>query len=142
MLGGNKPIYHIKRHIEKLDNAPFNDMSQIIYINGAYKAKEGEEKTSLMKLIEDFHCAEADDMNSKVLADRMEQIKNSEEEMNNMCKEVERYANKKIEEVTFKNRYESVKNLMNNLKMSAEQALVALSLKPSDLGKYASMLQG
>lgn len=49
-------------------------------------------------------------------------------------------AKKAAEDAACKERYENIKKLMINLKMSAEQALTALGLKSTDLGRYASML--
>lgn len=86
------PIYHIDRCIRELNYRSYGDESQIIYVNGAYSVKDGEAMTALTSLIEDFHCVDPDDMSSQVLAARMRQIKNSEEEMSNMCRAMEEYA--------------------------------------------------
>lgn len=121
VLGGDKPIYHIERCIRELENKSFGDKTQIIYINGAYKVKSGEVKTALINLIEDFHCVNADDMNSALLANRMKQIKSSEKEMGDMCKEVEKYAEKYAEkkasqaktEGKIEGKIEEIKRLIN-----------------------------
>lgn len=105
--------------------APYGDKSQIIYVNGAYKVKACEDKTALMALIEDFHCANADDMNSKILADRMKQIKGSKEEMSNMCKEVEKFAEKKAREAAREaTENEATRNILKLLKKNKTVAEV------------------
>lgn len=93
VIGGKLPIYHIDRRINEMNYASYGDRSQIIYVNGAYILPEGQPETELVNLIHDFHCADATMMKSKILADRMKFLKGSEEEMNKMCKEVEKYAN-------------------------------------------------
>ena len=45
----------------------FNDEPHIIYVNGEYKGND-----PIGDLMHDFHCKKADDMKSKLLADRAE----------------------------------------------------------------------
>ena len=63
-------------------------------------------------MIEDFHCVNADDMNSALLANRMKQIKSSEKEMGDMCKEVEKYAEKKAIQAKTEGKIEEIKRLI------------------------------
>lgn len=138
VLGGDLPIYHINRHIEELNYQPYGDGTQIIYVNGAYEVKEGEEKTALMTLIEDFRCANADNMKSAVLAARMRQIKNSEEEMNGMCKEVEKYAEKKAIEAKTEDVIEMLKDNLSLEKISQYTRLTIEQI--TAIGKQAALL--
>ena len=120
----------------------YSDGNQIIYVNGAYKVKEGEEKTELMSLIEDFRCSNANDMTSQILATRMKQIKNSEEEMTNMCKEVEKYAANKVAEAKMG---EKIENVIGMIKEGLGIDLIArVSRLTVDqvtaIGKQASLL--
>lgn len=144
VLGGDLPIYHIDRCIRELNSVPYGDRSQIIYVNGAYEVKEGEKKTTLMSLIEDFRCDNADNMKSELLAARMRQIKNSEEEMSGMCKEVEKFAEKYAktyaEKKTLEGTIENIKKMMKNLKLTAEAAMKALEIPESEYSKYMAML--
>lgn len=72
VLGGGKPIYNIDRTIQQTGK-PFGDMAHIIYVNG-----ENKSKTKLGKLMQDFHCTEAKDMNYKLLADLVRYFKETQ----------------------------------------------------------------
>ena len=142
VLRGGVPIYHINRRIDEMNGELYSDGNQIIYVNGAYKVKEGEEKTELMSLIEDFRCSNANDMTSQILAARMKQIKNSEEEMTNMCKEVEKYAANKVAEAKME---EKIENVIGMIKEGLGIDLIArVSRLTVDqvtaIGKQASLL--
>lgn len=69
MSGGKFLIYHINSMIEG-NNQKFMDESHIIYVN----AKITDE-TELGKLMQDFHCTDAKNMNNPVLAKRVRYFK-------------------------------------------------------------------
>ncbi len=73
VIGENKPIYFIDRQITNIGK-PFNDGEHIIYVNGA----DRNSTTSLGKLMHDFFCTNADDMNYKELADTVRYYKEDE----------------------------------------------------------------
>ena len=91
-----------------------------------------------MTLIEDFRCANADNMKSAVLAARMRQIKNSEEEMNGMCKEVEKYAEKKAIEAKTDDVIEMLKDNLSLEKISQYTRLTIEQI--TAIGKQAALL--
>ena len=64
ILGKGLPIYHIERTIRETGDA-FADRSYIVYVTASI-----QEDTDLGRLMHDFHCKHADEMYSKVLADR------------------------------------------------------------------------
>lgn len=82
VIGSGLPIYHINRHIIECDYLPFNDGEHIIYVNGAMKPSD----TALGRLMSDFFCTEAKDMNYKELSDKVRYYKETEEGVENMCK--------------------------------------------------------
>ena len=90
VLGGGKPIYNIDRTIQQTGK-PFGDMAHIIYVNG-----ENKSKTKLGKLMQDFHCTEAKDMNYKLLADRVRYFKETQKGRDTMCAIVEEYADERL----------------------------------------------
>lgn len=57
-IGKGKSIYRIERRIEETGET-FDDSEHIIYVNGADK----DGSTALGKLMQDFFCADPDDMN-------------------------------------------------------------------------------
>ena len=78
------PILHIKRTVRETGR-DYNDKSEIIYINARMK-----ENTDLGRLMHDFHCTKAEDMNSKVLAERVRVLKETQEGVEIMCKEMDK----------------------------------------------------
>lgn len=131
VLGGGLPLYQIERTIVNYGNKPFNDGSHIIYVNGEYKAKPGEE-TELSKLIHDFHCARPEDMYIPELAKTVDEHKHTEggqRKLSNAMREL-------IEQETAKERenttVEYVKRMVENLNLTAEQAMKALALSAEE----------
>ena len=78
------PILHIKRTVRETVR-DYNDKSEIIYINARMK-----ENTDLGRLMHDFHCTKAEDMYSKVLAERVRVLKETQEGVEIMCKEMDK----------------------------------------------------
>ena len=65
----------------------FNDEAHIIYVNGEYKGND-----PIGDLMHDFHCKKADDMKSKLLADRARYLKEDEKGVKHMCRIMEDFA--------------------------------------------------
>ena len=82
-LGDKLPIYHISRNIEET-NKKFTDETHIIYVNSSK-----QDDTELGHLMHDLYCKNADDMYSKVLADRVRELKETQKGEESMCKELE-----------------------------------------------------
>lgn len=101
VLEGNLPIYHVDSMIRE-NNQRFPDETHIIYVNSKIT-----DETELGKLMDDFHCTEADEMNHPVLAKRVKFFKENPEGVRTMCKELE----KMCEEV----REETLKNNIRNM---------------------------
>jgi len=78
------PILHIKRTVRET-GGDYNDKSEIIYINARMK-----EDTELGRLMHDFHCTKAEDMYSEVLAKRVRVLKETQEGVEIMCKEMDK----------------------------------------------------
>lgn len=78
------PILHIKRTVRETGR-DYNDKSEIIYINARMK-----ENTDLGRLMHDFPCTKAEDMYSKVLAERIRVLKETQEGVEIMCKEMDK----------------------------------------------------
>ena len=82
-LGDKLPIYHISRNIEET-NKKFADETHIIYVNSSK-----QDDTELGHLMHDLYCKNADEMYSKVLADRVRELKETQKGAESMCKELE-----------------------------------------------------
>lgn len=87
-LGCGLPLSRIERTIGETGEE-FADGSHIIYVNAAMK----DEKTELGRLMYDFHCKDADEMYSEVLARRVRELKETEEGVYSMCQEMDEIYN-------------------------------------------------
>ncbi len=115
------PIYTINRHFEET-NELFDDGSHIIYVNGAYKGDD-----AIGNLLHDFGCKESKDMYYPELAKGVKHFK-EEGGRKRMCEAVEKYADRKM----LDKQIELIKNLMESMKWSAEQAMAAMQIPDSD----------
>ena len=133
IFGHGIPIYTINRHFEEIDDI-FDDGSHIVYVNGNYKGED-----TVGKLMHDFGCKEAKDMYYPVLAKGVRHFK-EEGGRERMCEAVEKYAKdyaeeyakQKAEIVRLNSLLESIKNLMESMKWSAEQAMAAMKVSDAD----------
>ena len=91
ILGYGFPIYHIDRHIKEADDS-FQDEAHIIYVNS-----RKQEDTELGRLMHDLHCKNAGDMHSKILADRVYELKETQKGVEFMCREMEQIYSEGIE---------------------------------------------
>lgn len=83
VLGWGLPVYHVDRII--LENGEeFKDGSHIIYVNSKV-----QDDTELGKLMQDFWCSSADEMNYEVLAGRVRYFKETEKGVSDMSKVME-----------------------------------------------------
>lgn len=129
IFGYGIPIYTINRYFDEI-NAPFEDGSHIIYVNGSY---EGED--AIGKLMHDFGCRDAKDMCYPELAKGMKHFK-QEGGRKTMCESVEKYAKeyaeKYAENARINSLLDSIRKLMTNMKIEAEQAMNILEVNDSD----------
>ena len=84
VLGEGRVIYHVDRTIRE-SGKQFRDKSHIIYVNSAMT-----DNTPLGRLMHDFHCRNADEMYNEVLAERVRELKETEEGVEHMCKEMDK----------------------------------------------------
>ena len=83
--------YHRDRKIEEVSEN-FKDEAHIIYVNS-----KKQEDTELGKLMHDLHCKNAEDMHSKILADRVYELKETQKGVEFMCREMEQIYSEGIE---------------------------------------------
>ena len=126
IFGRGIPIYTINRHFEEIDEL-FDDGSHIIYVNGAYKGND-----AVGKLMHDFGCRESKDMYYSELAKGVKHFKEEEGGRKIMCEAVERYGDRRAENARLDNLLDSIKKIMANLKIEAEQAMNVLEVNESD----------
>lgn len=84
VLGDNLPIYHVGKTIKETGKR-FLDEAYITYVNSGK-----QEDTELGRLMHDFHCKSAADMYSGVLAKRVYELKETQEGVDSMCREMDK----------------------------------------------------
>lgn len=102
-----------------------DDGSHIVYVNGSYRGDD-----AVGKLMHDFECKNSKDIYYPELAKGVKHFK-EEGGRKIMCEAVEKYADRKALDT----KTEMIKNLMESMKWTAEQAMAALKL--SDKEKVA-----
>lgn len=85
------PIYHVNRKIEEVGEN-FKDEAHIIYVNS-----KKQDDAELGRLMHDLHCKNAGDMHSKILADRVRELKETQKGVEFMCREMEQIYSEGIE---------------------------------------------
>ena len=84
----------------------------------------------------DFRCTNAVDMFYPVLASRVRYFKETEGGREKVCKAIEDTVKNRLEDAIKMRRIdmltESIKNLMDSLKLTAEEAMAALKLSEDD----------
>lgn len=78
-----EPIYFIER-MNITTGEPFADGEHILYVNGAYRGA-----SDIGKLMHDFNCTNADDMNFELMAERTRYLKENPKGVSEMCKIME-----------------------------------------------------
>ncbi len=72
----------------------FDDGEHILYVNGEYRGE-----SDLGKLMHDFNCTQASDMNFELMADRTRYLKENPKGVQEMCKVMEDMRNESLKEV-------------------------------------------
>ncbi len=121
IFGYGIPIYTVNRRFEEID-VPFQDGSHIVYVNGSYKGDD-----AVGRLMHDFGCKESQDMYYPELAKGLTHFK-EEGGRKIMCEAVEKYGDKRV----LDKQIEMIKNLMESMKWTAEQAMSAMQISDKD----------
>ena len=129
-FGKGKPVYSIER-MNLTAGSFFEDGEHILYVNGEYRGD-----SDLGKLMHDFNCTRADDMNFELMAERTRYFKENPEGVSRMCKIMEDMRNETTERVIL----QSIKSLMETMKLTADQAMDALKVSDNDKVKYAERI--
>ena len=91
VLKGGLPLYHINRTVKE-NGMIFCDESNIIYVNGEYRGEN-----DIGKLMHDFSCADPDEMQLGLLAEKTRYFKKDEKGIRRMCKIMEDFAEEEKE---------------------------------------------
>ena len=130
IYGFGDGIYPIERVIVTHEQL-FNDRAHILYVNGAYRGND-----PLGDLMHDFCCNDPDDMKNAMLAEASRYYKENPKGVEIMCKVIEEMR-EEVEERTMLN---AIKNIMEGLKYTAQQAMELLKIPADDQPKYLAKL--
>lgn len=132
------PIYHIDRYVRETGK-PFEDGSHILYVNAQCRSD-----TPLGKLMHDFHCTDARDMNYPVLAERVHYFKDNVKGATNMCRAVETLVKENRmeahQEGRVEERLDAIRALMESMAIPAEKAMQLLKVPETEWSKYKELL--
>ena len=81
--GQSEAVYPIER-INLATGKSFEDGEHILYVNGEYRGE-----SDIGKLMHDFNCTKADDMNFELMANRTRYLKENPKGVSEMCKVIE-----------------------------------------------------
>ncbi len=124
--GKGEPIYFIER-MNITTGEPFADGEHILYVNGEYRGD-----SDIGKLMHDFNCTDAADMNFKLLADRTRYLKENPEGVSEMCKV--------IEEMRKEERAEGIKEgIQEGMRTAALRMLADRTLAPEKIAEYVGL---
>lgn len=116
VFGVGEPFYPVER-INLVTGKSFEDGEHILYVNGEYRGE-----SDIGKLMHDFNCTTADDMNFELMAQSMRYLKENPKGVSEMCKVMEDM------------RYESLKE---GRKEGLREGMKDAALRMLDAGKYA-----
>ena len=129
-----EPLYIIER-MNLTTGKNFEDGEHILYVNGEYRGD-----SDLGKLMHDFNCVDAKDMNFALMAERTRYLKENPKGVDEMCKSMEDMRNEVAERTAENTLLQTIKSLMETTKWSAERAMDALKIPDDDKAKYLSRL--
>ncbi len=132
-----KPVYMVER---KRDNGKaFGDGNHIIYVNGAYAGND-----DIGRLMEDFRSKETSGFNNQVLEEGVRHFKIDKEGRKIMCEAVEKYAEEcakeRYDSGLTQGKLESIRALITNLNLTAEQAMESIGIPRSEYNKYLKLI--
>lgn len=87
-----------------------SEIAHIIYVNGEYRGD-----SDIGKLMHDFNCTNADDMNFKLLADKTRYLKENPKGVSEMCKVMEELRDESYAEGRNEGRIEQAMITAHNL---------------------------
>ena len=139
MYKSGKALYHVDRIIRENGKIVDNGFSEL-YVNA-----EVQDDADVAKLMDIFTRHDAyDDEMFPITSKRKRLFKTTEEGVNEMCEVIEKYIAEGRREGRSEGRcegkVESIRNLMESMSMTAEQAMKALNIPAGEFGKYMTLL--
>ena len=132
--GAGKALYPMER-FNIVTGEPFEDRQHILYVNASY---EGDDPLGM--LMHDFLCSDPDDMLTPLLAEKARYLKTDPKGVDIMCRTMEELREESLKRGEEAALLRSIKNIMEGLKYTSQQAMDLLKIPVSDQPKYLSKL--
>ena len=129
-----KALYPIQ-HINSVTGEVFEDRQHVLYVNASYSGDD-----DLGRLMHDFLCSDPDDMYTKILADKARYLKSDPKGVEIMCRAMEELREESLRRGKDEALLESIVNIMEGLKYTAQQAMDLLKIPAADQERYLSKL--
>ena len=139
MYKSGKALYHVDRIIRESGAMVDNGFSEL-YVNA-----EVQDDSDVARLMDIFTRHDAyDDEMFPITSKRKRLFKTTEEGVNEMCEVIEKYIAEGRREGRSEGRREgkaeAIRNLMESMSLTAEQAMKALKIPAGEFGKYMTLL--
>ena len=135
-------LYEIERKIRKSGSCVFNGWSEY-YVNSACEDRSTEALSAVSDLMQIFTRPDKYDYKRfPKTSERKNRFKNTEEGQRIMGKEIQDLLDETAAEEQKQTLVQSIKNLMETLKLTLEQAMDALKIPSDERAMYAGMVNG
>ena len=135
MYKSGKALYHVDRIIRENGAMVDNGFSEL-YVNA-----EVQDDSDVARLMDIFTRHDAyDDEMFPITSRRKRLFKTTEEGVKEMCEVIEKYIAEGRSEGRREGKAEAIRNLMESMSMTAEQAMKALKIPAGEFGKYMTLL--
>lgn len=128
----NEPFYSIER-MNLITGQPFEDGEHILYVNGEYRGN-----SDIGKLMHDFNCTKAADMNFELLAERTRYLKENPEGVSEMCKVMEELRSESLQEGIKEGIKEVARRMLSEGKYALEEISNISGLSPEEIHQLES----
>lgn len=128
--GRGVPVYPVER-INTATGEPFDDGEHILYVNGEYRGD-----SDLGKLMYDFNCTNADDMNFELIAERTRYLKENPKGVNEMCKVIEDMRREEREEGRLEGMQEIILKMLEDERYSIEELAALSGFSTEEIKKF------
>ena len=126
-----KPVYVIQ-NINLTLGLPFEDGTHILYVNGEYR-----DDSDIGKLMHDFNCTSAEDMNFDLMAERTRYLKENPKGVGSMCKAMEDMRNEAPREAEKMKAIRMARLMIEDGKLSYEDIAMYTELTLEEVEKIA-----
>lgn len=120
IYGKGEPLYPIER-VNLITGNTFEDGEHILYVNGEYRGD-----TAIGKLMHDFNCTKAEDMNYELMAERTGYLKENPKGVSRMCKILEDMRNESRKQ-----------GMKEGIKEGIKEGMKETALRMLAVGRYA-----